>query len=204
MLKLKHRNKVADEWGDGDAEQSHLAIVLDNIEELVREDPQNLQDLANLVESLPEDNEHAISNKLLLAQTLVGMKYEQIKKFLVRLINMPMVQPISNPETPEEYNRKSNRSNQRYAASMLIQLEDERGKQFITKFMETAIEEEKESIVLALQSIVNHLAINLLFQLAAKDKYIASEIDRERAIGHIQRIGESPEKYMAILDKWLD
>ena len=186
MTEKKHINWVKRAWGAGDAVQDELTLVLEYIEKLAKEDPRDFQDLVDLVDSLPEDNEIHLAGKLFLAEILVDLKYEPIKELLVRIISLPIEDPIAR----EGYGRVTIRSNQINAASMLVALEDARGKKFLEKFMHIAVAEEKKLIVMELKEILNIMAFRLLLQFADEDESIPSQINREQIEYNLRLLSE--------------
>ena len=186
MTEKKHINWVKREWGDGKAEQDVLEMTLESIENMAKEDPRDFQDLVDLVDSLPDDDEGNTFMKLLLVQILVDLQYQPIKEFLIKVINLPLDAPIVG----EGRSRVTNRSNQINAASMLVALEDKRGKQFLEEFMQIAVAEEKKLIVMELKEILNVMAFRLLLQFADEDESIPSQINREQIEYNLRLLSE--------------
>lgn len=164
---------------------------LEYIEKITMESSSEFKNLVNIVKYTPKDSTEQIEIKLSLAEILINLKYEPVKKFLLRIIEMP----IEKPCAPEDANITNNRDNQIWAAALLVKLNDARGREYLLKFIEQATQSEKWSIVSELEEIHNNImAFALLLDLAEKDEYAKSQINTEVYKSNLKIITEANKK----------
>ena len=152
---------------------------LDFIEEIALENPDEFDVLVDYFEGLKETNLEEISNKLLISEVLVNLKYEPVTDFFFRIVT----DPRSDSRSDGPHRTWTTRSNKIWAAVNLVSMNDDRGLRYLEEVTASVDGVSLRSVVYGLYDHdephrSTTMGLKLLLKLADQYEKVENIIDR--------------------------